>query len=330
MRKFLPVLMLAAFVLAGIAYLVHRYPMSEKKAEEFTGFFSDINPVTITTDYEGAKVDLEELREGCRRRDCIPSIDNPEFESAGVADAWLNDEDMIFGLVYKEVERAYPQRILNWHEIVNDQVAGETVAMTYCPLCGTAVSFIRKVDGEEAEFGVSGYLHNSCLVMYDRVEGTLWEQITFEAIVGPSARRDEKLEILNTVTTTWGDWKEAHPNSEVLVRPLDTGNDYSQHPYGAYEEHGEMSFGVKNTDKRLHPKEVIYGVVVNSSPTAYTKKKLELQRVIEDTVGGITVLVEYSKDGAVTITNKSTGEKYIPQRSFWFAWAVFNPGTDLY
>jgi hypothetical protein len=173
----------------------------------------------------------EELTEGCLRRDCIPSIDNPKFESVSSADGWLEDEDRVFGLVYMGVERAYPQKILNRHDIVNDKINGVPVAMTFYPLYGTTVAFIREVNGKEAEFGISGLLHNSDLVLYDREEGNLWKQITAEAIVGPAARRDERLEVVDAVTTTWAEWKSAHPGSEILSRPKDTGIDYDVYPY---------------------------------------------------------------------------------------------------
>ena len=119
------------------------------------------------------------------------------YENAKKAGNWLNPSDIVFAINYKGIVRAYPQRILNWHEIVNDHavVDGEDYyfMITFCPLCGSAVGFERSVDGVITEFGVSGKLHNNDLVMYDRFEGNLWQQITGEAIVGPAARRNEIL-----------------------------------------------------------------------------------------------------------------------------------------
>lgn len=124
--------------------------------------------------------------------------------------SWLKDDDIVFAIDYMDLQRAYPQRILNWHEIVNDtlpssgQTAGDPIAVTFCPLCGSALAFERKVDGVITEFGVSGKLHNSDLVMYDRYEGNLWQQITGERIVGPAAQRFEILKQIPIITTPWG------------------------------------------------------------------------------------------------------------------------------
>jgi len=331
MRNLLPVILMAFVVSVGVAFLIIKYPISTERSEELQKFLAGPPPtVEITKDYEGAKVDPVKLLRGCPTKDCIPSIDEPEFETLAEAEGWLNDEDRVFGLVYKGVERAYPQRILNWHEIVNDEVAGDPVAISFCPLCGTAVAFIREVDGKEAQFGVSGYLYNSDLIMYDRIEGNLWQQITLEAIIGPAARRDEFLQWVGVTTTDWGIWKAQHPNTQVLSKPSNFKRDYDRYPYGSYEENSEVRFGAENADKRLHPKDVVYGVIVGESAKAYPLTKLELQPTIQDVIGTTAVAVSYTQDGALTVTDKLTQEKYVVQRSFWFAWVVFNPGTDLY
>ena len=146
----------------------------------------------LQTDFSGAKVKEKEVFQGCPRKDCIPSINYPKF-TLGKSVAWLSDSDIVFGISYMGIQRAYPQKILNWHEIVNDKVGDKYLAITFCPLCGSAVAFERIVDGMVTELGVSGKLHNSDLILYDRFEGNLWQQITGEAIVGPAARRNERL-----------------------------------------------------------------------------------------------------------------------------------------
>jgi len=331
MRNLLPIVLTAFVVLTGVAFLIIKYPMSMERTEELQKFLSGPPPVVeITKDYKGAKVDPVKLLRRCPVNDCIPSIDKPEFETLTEADTWLKDEDRVFGLVYKGVERAYPQRILNWHEIVNDEVAGDPVAISFCPLCGTAAAFIREVDGTTAEFGVSGYLYNSNLIMYDRIEGNLWQQITLKAIIGPAARRDELLQRVGVTTTDWSVWKIQHPNTQVLSKPSNFKRDYDRYPYDSYEENSEVRFGAEHSNKRLHPKDVVYGVVVGESAKAYPLTKLELQSVIQDVISSTAVTVSYAQDGTVTVTDKLTREEYIVQRSFWFAWVVFNPGTDLY
>jgi len=219
---------------------------------------------------------------------------------------------------------------MNWHEIVNDEINGTPVAVTFCPLCGSALAFERIVDGVITEFGVSGKLHNSDLVMYDRYEGNLWQQITGEAIVGPAARRDEKLKQVPIITTTWKEWKEEHPETEVLS--LDTGftRDYSNYPYGTYEENEELLFGVKGLDKSLHIKAVVYGLEINGKSKAYPETVFEETSVITDTIGDIPIRLERDDSGEVTVTNLETGEEIIPIRLFWFAWAAFHPDTELF
>lgn len=290
---------------------------------------SIVRKVSLAHDFTGAKVKKEDLLQGCFGQDCIPSIDAPKFESLQNV-SWLRDSDVIFAVQYKGVQRAYPQRILNWHEIVNDTLSGDPIAITFCPLCGSAVAFERKVDGVITEFGVSGKLHNSDLVLYDRYEGNLWQQITGEGIVGPAARRNEVLRQVPVITTTWGAWKKEHPNTDVLSR--DTGNvrNYDQYPYGTYEQDDQIYFGVKGLNKKLQIKTVVYGVEVNGKTKAYPASALNKNTRFEDSVGNTSVRLEKTDAGKVTVTNVQTNEKIIPLRLFWFAWAAFHPDTELY
>lgn len=289
-----------------------------------------VKNVDLQNDFIGAKIQKEDLLQGCFGKDCIPSIDNPIFEAAIQADKWLQPNDRVFAINYGGILKAYPQRIMNWHEIVNDEINGAPVAVTFCPLCGSALAFERTVDGIITEFGVSGMLHNSDLVMYDRYEGNLWQQITGEAIVGFAARRNEKLKQVPIVTTTWKEWKKKHPETEVLS--LDTGftRDYNNYPYGTYEENEELLFGVKELDKSLHIKAVVYGLEINGKSKAYPENIFEETSVLTDTIGDLPVRLERDDSGKITVTNLETGEQIIPIRLFWFAWAAFHPDTELY
>jgi len=331
MRNTTLVIILALVVLAGAVFLVLKYPMSTERVQEIKELIEGPPPaVEITTDYEGAKVDPVKLLRGCRAKDCIPSIDDPGFETAAQADEWLKAEDKVFGLIFNGVEKAYPQRILNWHEIVNDTVAGEPVGVSFCPLTGTPMAFVRRVNGQTAGFGVSGYLLNSNFIFYDRLEGNLWQQSSLQAIVGPAARREEVLVWLDLTTTDWDSWKNEHPNTEVLARPLDAKRDYDRYPYDSYEENSEVRFGAVHSDRRLHPKDVVYGVVVNDEAKAYPLTELKLQPNFADVVGQTAVIISLGADGTVKVTNQLTSEVYRVARSFWFAWVAFHPGTSLY
>lgn len=289
-----------------------------------------VQHVSLQNDFDGAKVAREDLQQGCPAMDCIPSIEDPVFESAATADGWLEPDDRVFAVYYKGVARAYPQRIMNWHEIVNDRFDDTFVAVTFCPLCGSAVAFERKVDGIVTEFGVSGKLHNSDLVMYDRYEGNLWQQITGEAIVGPAARREEFLETIPIITTDWANWKAEHPDTEVLSRDTGFSRDYGRYPYGTYEEDEQLLFGVPGLDTSLPIKTVVYGIELEDNSKAYPESVFENTPVIEDTISSIPVRLERLDDGTIAVTNLDSDEAVVPTRLFWFAWAAFHPDTELY
>lgn len=272
------------------------------------------------------------LKQGCPVRDCIPSIDQPQFESIEAADIWLDDDDVVFSYQGNKVVRAYPQRILNWHEIVNDEVEGVPIAVTFCPLCGSTLAFDRRQNERVLEFGVSGKLHNSDLVMYDRETESLWQQITGEAIVGELF--EEKLLQLPMDTVRWGEWKKEHPSGEVLSRETGFSRDYSRYPYDTYEKDSEVYYPIEGgVDETIHPKTEVFGVVVGESAKAYTREALERETggdgQISDVVGGDRLRLNYT-NGELNIENLTSGEEVTATRLFWFAWKVFNKDTELY
>lgn len=294
-----------------------------------------VKDVPLQDDFDGAKIEKSELLQGCFSKDCIPSIDEPKFESVSSANKWLDDEDTIFAVNYNGVLRAYPQGIMNWHEIVNDNIGGDPIAVTFCPLCGSAVAFERIVDDTITEFGVSGKLHNNDLVMYDRFEGNLWQQITGEAIVGPAAKRDEYLVQIPISTTTWGQWKNEHPETEVLS--IDTGfsRDYDRYPYQTYESDDNLLFGIPGgPDESLQIKTVVYGIKINGESKAYQESSLKELGSIDDNVGGFEIQIRMDDAGEVQLVFKDDKEAPAdinpPTRLFWFAWAAFNPDTTIY
>lgn len=300
-----------------------------------------VREVSLATDFTGAKVNQGDLIQGCLGgKDCIPAIDNPKFENSDDADKWLQGGDRVFGINVNSNQRAYPQRILNWHEIVNDTIpcALKTeceedprhLIVTFCPLCGSALAFEPKVSGVITQFGVSGKLHNNDLVMYDRYEGSLWQQITGEAIVGPAARKNEKLNLVSLTTTTWSEWKDKYPDTLVLSRDTGHVRNYDQYPYGTYEENDELLFGVKGLNRALPIKTIVYGIEVASQAKAYPDELIKQKRVITDSIAGVPLKIESLDSGEVRVMSIKTGESVIPIRLFWFAWAAFHPDTELY
>ena len=268
-----------------------------------------------------------DILQGCPRRDCIPSIDQPKFISASEA-TFMQDDEIVLAVSYKGVERAYPTRILVFHEIVNDTVADVPVAISYCPLCGSGLAFHRVLDGETIEFGVSGLLHNSDLIMYDRKSESLWQQIEGRAFAGPM--RGRELDVFPMTMGTWKEWRDAHPQTQVLS--TDTGFKQMSYkegsPYGDYSSSDRIMFPVALSDARLHPKRVIHGLEIDGQPVAYDQKYLQKKGQITDQVGDQRLTVSYQPDGSVRISN-SSGKQWTAHRMFWFAWYTFHPNTLL-
>lgn len=288
-------------------------------------------PVNVLTETFGfdentpAQVPLSELIQGCPARDCIPAIENPKFVSADKAD-FLADDDIVLALSVDGVHRAYPTSILSRHEIVNDTIAGQPIAITYCPLCGSGAAFSRRIDGEVTTFGVSGVLHNSDLVLYDRASNTLWAQVIGRGIVGK--RSGESLSSVPLTQVEWKTWREEHPDTQVLS--TDTGFDmaYTANPYGDYASSDKVLFPLSNRDTRIHPKMVVFGMQIGDASLAVTEEYLRANPHIETTLAGEKLVIERAADGMVN-ASRADGSVVPAIRLFWFAWASFHPKTEL-
>lgn len=272
-------------------------------------------------------VALEDLHQGCERRDCIPSIDDPKFVSADEA-SHIADDDLVLALSLNGYHRAYPTRILDVHEIVNDFVAGIPLAVTWCPLCGSAVAVQRDFDDVVTEFGVSGLLYNSDLILYDRRTETLWDQVEATGIVGPLT--GEKLVLTPVTLTRWARWKKAHPDTIVLSEDTGFPFDYSKDAYARYRNSRQLMFPVSKNDDSLHPKTVVFGFDIDGSKVAVTESKLEAEPEYDYMLAGETYRITLHDDGSVWMANTAnSNETYSPTRLFWFAWFTFHPGTEL-
>lgn len=279
---------------------------------------------------EGVKylVHPSKILSGGPPKDGIPSIDNPKFVTVEEADEWIQDNELVLGLVYKGEKRVYPLQIMVWHEIVNDFVAGDPILITYCPLCGSGIAYKREINGNPVEFGTSGKLYNSNLVMYDRKTDSYWAQIGGNAIVGELT--GTQLEPISVDTVVWRDWKKAHPESQVLSQNTGFRRSYGRDPYGNYYEDTFIMFPVENEDDRIHPKTVIFGIEIDGVFKAYREDDLMELGVIEDVFNSVNIKVERDEAGVIKITNIETGEEIVKERDFWFAWYAFHPETELY
>jgi hypothetical protein len=213
-----------------------------------------------TTDFCIHSVPYEEIRSGGVPRDGIPPIDNPEFDTVEVANEWLQPQSPVIIVAVNDDARAYPLAILTRHEIVNDEIGGEAVAVTYCPLCNSAVAFNREVNGEVLRFGVSGNLRNSDLIMWDGVTESWWQQLTGEAIVGELT--GTLLDIIPSQVFGFGEFAERFPDGMVLSPQ---GRNYGSNPYVGYDENEGRPFLFEGEiDERLaSPVDRVLAVEIN-------------------------------------------------------------------
>ena len=243
-------------------------------------------------------VDLSQIVIGLPR-DSLSAIFEPDFGTIEEVSAWLNEREPVIAFTLNGETRAYPIRVLIWHEIVNDVVGGEPVLITYCPLCNTAIAFRREVGGEERVFGVSGMLRRNDLIMYDRESETLWQQITGEGIVGVEA--GTQLEFLPSQIVAFGDFKATFPESEVLLGPVGSeAVGYEDNPYVYYDSTERTYFANDEfDDHRLDAKERVLTVELNGDPVAFSFSALSERVVIEAEVGGVAI-VAFWQPGALS------------------------------
>ena len=280
-------------------------------------------------DLEKASVPEGLVIHGGPPKDGIPAIDEPVFESVKDA-SWLEDDDKVIGVSLEGQSKAYPIPILNWHEIVNDSFNGKPVLVTFCPLCGTGIVFRPKGDGR-TDFGVSGLLYNSDVLLYDRETESLWSQILAEAVSGQ--RLGEKLDVIPSRHTTWGSWKKNHPNTLVLSRDTGSRRNYDRDPYAGYEKSSKVFFPLVNmvAEGGLHPKERVLGLRLGNAAKAYPFSVLTQldKEEIPDVVGDKEVIVHWDKEAFVAWATDSNGNSLPGVDGFWFAWYAFYPSTEV-
>jgi hypothetical protein len=252
-----------------------------------------------STDFARHEVPLDEIIGGGPGKDGIPAIDEPKFLPIDGVD-WLVDREPVIAFGIGDDWRAYPIQILIWHEIVNDVVADVPVVVTFCPLCHTAIAFDRTVDGRELDFGTTGNLRHSDLVMYDRQTETWWQQATGRAIVGEQT--GTQLEFLPVQLISWEQFRAAHPDGVVLSRETGHARDYERNPYLGYDVADSDPFLLEDKtliDGRLSPKVRILGLVLGDEAVAYPFPFLAENAVVNDEVGGQPIVVLWT-DGAAS------------------------------
>jgi len=243
-------------------------------------------------------INLDEITSGGPGKDGIPALDAPKFISIGEAQKWLKSNEPVISLIINGEARAYPLQILIWHEIVNDEFKGQSVMVTFCPLCYTAIAFDRKLDGKVYSFGVSGMLRHSDMVMFDRQTESWWQQISGEAIVGDLTGKT--LKQFPSQIVSFGQFSKAFPDGTVLSRETGHKREYGNNPYRGYDDITKTPFLFRGkSDERLKPMEKIIAVEFDSATKAYPHSITRKKRVLYDRIGSTDIVI-FHADGAAS------------------------------
>ena len=233
----------------------------------------------------------------------------------------------VLGVALGEEARAYPVHVMDYHQIVNDEIGGRPVVVTYDPLAGVPRAFDARVDGKRLRFGVSGLLYNHNFLLYDRETESLWLQFTGEALSGPLAGK--RLEPLRLRQERFATWRSRHPKTRVLERPFPKRIDYRYTPFKAYIVQDSTLFPVKRRDDRFHAKEMVCGVVVDGKPRAYLGSLLTAAGgEIDDTVAGKKLHIAYDTEEAVFMWDVPEDVEVV--EAYWLAWKAFHPDTSVW
>jgi len=280
-------------------------------------------------DFSRHSIPVDEIFSGGPAKDGIPALGQPKFVTVKAAKHFMKDEDRVLGVARNGRAKAYPIKILNWHEIVNDTIGSQAVVVTFCPLCGTGMVFDGKINGKNLTFGVSGLLYQSDMLLYDRKTDSLWSQIKGEAVTGPLM--GARLKLLSSTQTTWSGWKKKHPDTRVLSQNTGYRRDYDRDPYMGYYTSSQLMFGVQNRNKAFHPKERVLGLEIGGEFKAYPFS--ELAKAIEpvtDELHGSKIKVTFDKRSQTAMIQDSQGKELPSVVGFWFAWFAFHPNTGIY
>jgi len=279
------------------------------------GFINTGKFENFKTDLSKTSIKLDDLLEAGASKDSIPALTNPKFTDI---DHFNMGDDVAGVLVsfYGE-ERFYPYNILVWHEVINDSIGNIDFAVTFCPLCRSAIVFDRKVHGQTLDFGVSGFLYQSNLLMYDKKTESFWSQAGLESLVGYYV--GTKLKVLPMQMMTFGQVKQKHPQAKVLS--MDTGYDrqYDFYPYGDYQESDDILFPISVSNKQFKPKEVMFVVPYDGASIALPYMELlDNKKVVLEFNG--KKFEAFRDDDKVTVTMDNEEMPFYYE--LWFSWAT--------
>jgi len=260
------------------------------------------------TDFSKHTVPYSDILSGGPPKDGIPSIDNPQFINVNKANEWLAAVEPVVLVRVGDEARAYPIQILMWHEIVNDTLGGLPLLVTFCPLCNTAIAFERDFDGQVLDFGTTGRLRYSNLIMYDRQTETWWQQATGDAIAGQYA--GAQLAFYPASIVSWADFKAAYPSGTVLSRETGFNRNYGQNPYLGYDDVNESPFLYrgKETPGQLVPMARVLTLDLGGEAVAYPYETLSSLGAVNDTVGSQRVVVFWAQGTASALDSSQIPE----------------------
>lgn len=309
--------------------------MAPRVKRLLAGFILSLSLLSLGFDLRNSSVPAEEIQEGGVPVDGVPAINQPSWVSREEADDFLDPEDEVVGLVIGRTIRAYPFRILNWHQVVNDSAEGKSFVVTYCPLTHTARVFEspgpkeRKGQKDPIQFGVSGKLHKSNLLLYDRPTKSLWSQIRGEALTGEM--KGTFLKTIPVFVTSWRTWRSRYP--EIQVLSLDTGflRSYARNPYADYERSPSIAFSVGVIRPELPAKTEVAGVLMEGKAKAYPLETLRNSSPsFQDRIAGKRVKIERVEGLDDFRIADMEGNPLPTLRTYWFAWQAFYPETEVY
>jgi len=290
--------------------------IQDEKSDE-TGKKFDFEDKGLKTNTAKLSIPFEEILDGGPGKDGIPALTNPKFIS--VKEASKNTKDDIDGIAVSSgnVVKFYPYNIMVWHEIVNDVVEGKALIITFCPLCGSAIVFDVEIKGEAEQFGVSGKLYESNLLMYDKSTESLWSQSVGTAVVGD--RTGEKLTVYPSQVISFKTLKEKWPNAEVLSTDTGYSRNYAFYPYGDYDNNDNLYFPISIKDNRFPSKEIMFVVNAYDKSVAFPVNQLDSSVASVDV--GDSKVTGVIIDGEIIIKD-ATGKILPGYHEMWFSWAT--------
>lgn len=279
-------------------------------------------------DLSRSLIDKLRIEFGGQPRDGIPALDAPQFVDADEA-RHVGSEDLVLGISAYGEAKAYPLKILAWHEVVNDWIGTTAVVISYCPLCGSGTAFVAEIDGTPLTFGVSGLLYNSNLLLYDRETASLWSQLRRQAVSGPLA--GARLDRLPVTQTTWGDWRRRHGHTRVLSKDTGFQRNYVVDPYDSYSESPWLSFSASPTSDLYPPKERVLGLEIAGRTKAYAFSELQAAgNLVLDRFAQQEILIRFDAASQSARAYDADGTELASTRAYWFAWYSFHPDTEIF